>query len=69
MKDYELVLDWDFKWESPSEDSNFDANLDIDDPEHIKDYLDWWQGCSPHNLNIHEIDQVGDEKNKDIGGT
>lgn len=69
IEDHELVPEWDLKWESPNEDFNFDVNLDIDSPQHIEEYLDWWQGCNIHNLGIHGVDQVEDNESEEgIGG-
>ena len=36
------MLDWDSKWESPNEELNYKVDADINGPNHIKDYLDWW---------------------------
>lgn len=42
IEDYESMSDWDSKWESPNDNSNYKVNANIDRPDHIKDYLDWW---------------------------
>lgn len=68
IEDHKLAPYCDFKWESSSENSNFDVDLEIDGSKHIKGYLDWWQGCNPHNLGIHKIDQLEDEESEDIEG-
>lgn len=38
----EPILGWNFNWKSPSEDSDYEDDIDIDVPTHIEDYLDWW---------------------------
>ena len=60
LEDYEPVPDWDSDWESPSEDSDYEAKNDIDGPDHTEDYLDWWRGHHPHHIGIHDAD-LGDD--------
>jgi len=42
IENYKLILDWDSKWTSPNEESNFEDDPDIDGPKHTKNYLEWW---------------------------
>ena len=56
IEEYKPISDWDSKWTSPSEDSKFEDDPDIDGPEHTKDYLDLWQRHSSHILGIHKED-------------
>ena len=41
-EDYEPVLDWTSDWESPKRDSDHEDDVDIDGPDHTKDYMAWW---------------------------
>ena len=61
-KDYEPIPDQDSNWESPSEDSDYEDDVDIDGPTHIEDYLEWWRGRSPHYIGIHGTDLGEDEE-------
>lgn len=64
------MLDWDSNQESLSEDLDYEANVDIDGPDHIEDYLDQWWGRSPHHIGIHNIDLGEDEgADEDTGNT
>lgn len=70
LDDYDLMLDWGSKWESPSEDSIYKVDIDIDGPDHSEDYLDWWRRCSPHHIGIHDMDPREDEgADEDTGDT
>ena len=61
LKDYELVLDWNSNWKSPNEDLDYEVDIDIDGPNHIEDYLNWWRGCHYHHISIHDVDSGEDE--------
>ena len=65
LKDYEPVLDWNSDWESPSEESDYEVDNDIDGLYHMEDYLDWWRGRHPHHIGIHDAnpgDDAGEAK-------
>lgn len=65
IEDYEQVPDWDSTWESPNKDLDYEVDVDIDWLDHTKDYLDWWQGCNPHYIDIHDtylIEGEGDDE-------
>jgi len=38
-EDYEPIIDWNSNWESPSRESDYEDDIDIDGPAHTEDYL------------------------------
>jgi len=60
-EDYELVPDWTSDWESLERDSDYDDDIDIDGPNHTKDYMAWWREHHPDHIGIHASYPVEEE--------
>ena len=59
--DYEPIPDQTFNQKSPSEDSDYEDDIDIEGPTHNKDYLSQWQEHHPHYIGIHAIGPIEEE--------
>lgn len=62
LEDYELVLDWTSDWESPKRDLDHEDDIDIDSPDHTKDYMAWWWEHHPDHIDIHALDPTTEEE-------
>ena len=65
-KDYEPVPNWTSNWESPDRDSDYEYDIDIDGPDHTKDYMAWWQEHRPDYIGIHAPGPVEEVIEEDI---
>jgi len=70
-EDYELVPDWNFDLESPERDSDHENDIDIDGPDHTKDYMAWWREHHPDHIGIHAPNLAAEEEvvEEDTPGT